>query len=650
MCTSSAVSENEDETVAAGCKVKTALELLGSLEKIPSFIKNAYPVLTTKTNGVTDELLGTILGDVMTGKSFSSISESIRTHRNNIYLHKRLQWLEVCQVYSEAASISFTTSSPFSSTEFSNIESPCDYNSASVPSSTFLVDVFIRYVREREHIFQACMQNVVPHTVQSIDFTFNAAKRTKITTQSGGHVEAIGLDSLLFSLNGTGEISSFRRAKQEGHVYIRSILNELRERCIRLNVPLEKRPKYFYVDNAVHMRGVIHEYFPESEVYQDVKHLINRLIEHTSKQSSLYVEFSKDFHGVFTKHKITVESRVSGNTHKIPAPLSDSQEIVRDLQALIDRYKGFSLAANGGKPLFLNDFDAEWEKQKIQIEENIKDVFIDGKHYFEAEDGKFQLYRGSNRNESMHRRLNSIWPEQCGHDLADCLILAFIYEWNCRRSYNKLEFEYGLSDPKSADCEDHDLSLHNFTSTRKCAGTTRLSNIDVMLSLSLVDTTASVHLTSTAGLSLKQSTAVKTTSSYKGSATLREFSGLKDHLHGSSSHKSSLTRKVDRKKRSADSVNNDLESEPLSQKLKRIKISAEHGEILFSIIARSQRNDRLEHDWNSIAVAFVAVSEVMAAYGEISSSQVKQYYNYHRREKLLSGKEGQSWLSLCVYL
>ena len=37
-----------------------------------------------------------------------------------------------------------------------------------------------------------------------------------------------------------------------------------------------------------------------------------------------------------------------------------------------------------------------------------------GKHYYEAEDGAFILFRGTNRNESLHKRLKHVWPEKLG--------------------------------------------------------------------------------------------------------------------------------------------------------------------------------------------------------------------------------------------
>ena len=61
-------------------------------------------------------------------------------------------------------------------------------------------------------------------------------------------------------------------------------------------------------------------------------------------------------------------------------------------------------------------------KQKFHVENCLKDPIVDGKYYMELEDGHFVLFRGTNRNESFHKRLNHFWPEKCGPELAECLM------------------------------------------------------------------------------------------------------------------------------------------------------------------------------------------------------------------------------------
>lgn len=75
-------------------------------------------------------------------------------------------------------------------------------------------------------------------------------------------------------------------------------------------------------------------------VLQDIKHLINRLLEECSKQSSLYARWSIELHGVFTNygHKINVVSR-NGNIYTVSAPLESGNVIWNRLNQSIENFK-----------------------------------------------------------------------------------------------------------------------------------------------------------------------------------------------------------------------------------------------------------------------------------------------------------------------
>lgn len=44
------------------------------------------------------------------------------------------------------------------------------------------------------------------------------------------------------------------------------------------------------------------------------------------------------------------------------------------------------------------------------------------------------IYRGTNKNESLHRKLNQMFPEKCGKELSTKVIKSFIFHWNNKRS------------------------------------------------------------------------------------------------------------------------------------------------------------------------------------------------------------------------
>ena len=172
---------------------------------------------------------------------------------------------------------------------------------------------------------------------------------------------------------------------------------------------------------------MINEVFPDAVVLQDVKHLVNRLVEKLSKKSDAYGAACKSLHHVICGGTTTVRSRTN-ELCKIDAKLLEPDIILRNLNNWVNEYK---LVA---PDLFLAEFEQELKNQKRHIEIGcVRDPLIDDKHYIETTDGKFILLRGTNRNESLHRRLNNIWPDQCGQDLAAAIKTVFFFHWTSTR-------------------------------------------------------------------------------------------------------------------------------------------------------------------------------------------------------------------------
>ena len=60
-------------------------------------------------------------------------------------------------------------------------------------------------MNDRDRILQEKLDAVAPHFVQSLDKTFNAAGRTKLPVKNGS-AKPIPKNSILFSINGTGQV------------------------------------------------------------------------------------------------------------------------------------------------------------------------------------------------------------------------------------------------------------------------------------------------------------------------------------------------------------------------------------------------------------------------------------------------------------
>ena len=98
---------------------------------------------------------------------------------------------------------------------FSSFDFDSGYNERYIEAK-YITDLFCSYCQERMPVFNQSLQNVKPHLVQSIDYTFNAAGRTKQNVDPSTSQEAgIEENSIIFSVNGSGQISAFRRSKNE---------------------------------------------------------------------------------------------------------------------------------------------------------------------------------------------------------------------------------------------------------------------------------------------------------------------------------------------------------------------------------------------------------------------------------------------------
>jgi len=271
-----------------------ALKVVLTFDNVPDFIKQAYPVFLLHRSAVTKEVLMLLVGDVLTAKTFDDIANTIATFRMSKYFNLRLIYNETVEIFKKTPRIDGSHMREFPA--FGTFEDKDGYNETLAPQSQYLINVFKAYHESHFDLINACLDNLIPHKVQSLDFTFHVSKRTKDPDGKPIHE-----NSLLFSMNGTGQVSSFVRGVNESHESMRPLLKQLKDRCIALQMPEIDWPEYFYVDNATEgIKNLIREFFPRAQAFQDIKHIINRLIELCKKSSPLYASFCKKIHGAFT--------------------------------------------------------------------------------------------------------------------------------------------------------------------------------------------------------------------------------------------------------------------------------------------------------------------------------------------------------------
>lgn len=98
----------------------------------------------------------------------------------------------------------------------------------------------------------------------------------------------------------------------------------------------------------------------------------------------------------------------NGQVYKVPNKLDPGDVVWERLQNTVKNYRDIDNKAtqqSNVKSLFLSEFDSAMTNQKaIILGGYLTDPIVDGRWYEELEDGRFVLYRGTNRNESLHKR------------------------------------------------------------------------------------------------------------------------------------------------------------------------------------------------------------------------------------------------------
>jgi hypothetical protein len=148
----------------------------------------------------------------MSGKTFDEQASTMAELRVRKYLQARTGCIESVQFWGSCPRLDRRETYP----DFSSFEETTGWNEVFI-NAYFISELFVDFVEYRQEFFQSFLDSIKVDRIQAIDFTFESAKRTKTYKGSGSGqaVTAVELNSLLFSLNGSGQITAFRRAKNE---------------------------------------------------------------------------------------------------------------------------------------------------------------------------------------------------------------------------------------------------------------------------------------------------------------------------------------------------------------------------------------------------------------------------------------------------
>ena len=89
------------------------------------------------------------------------------------------------------------------------------------------------------------------------------------------------------------------RTTNENHTDVKTVLQNLKDKWAHLDESLH--PTLFFVDNASDsLERMFQQYFKNCKISQDIKHFVNRLIEHLVKSHCEYTTVCTQLHGAFT--------------------------------------------------------------------------------------------------------------------------------------------------------------------------------------------------------------------------------------------------------------------------------------------------------------------------------------------------------------
>ena len=320
------------------------------------------------------------------------------------------------------------------------------------PTNDTIVDIFNLYVDKHKNQIQDALVTLPISSVVSSDDTFNVMQRTKeynCKTKQTKQSNSISENCLHTIMGANGHIVQQSRLIGETNAAKLGDFTHLKDRLQEQNTKIH----FWTVDNCCHSKNFINQQMgPDVKVFQDIKHLINRFIEQTCRTSSLYSDFSVELHHCFTNNNITVLSRDNVTKKEIRERLLEGKQIWKNICDVVARYKQMDKQSGGGtttNSLFGSKFDDTMAAQEYHVLNCIGDPLINDKHYLEMEDGNFVLLRGTNRNESYHRRINHLFPDKCAKTLSDSLRIAHTFHWNFNRYYSGEELCFDKMDYRS---------------------------------------------------------------------------------------------------------------------------------------------------------------------------------------------------------
>lgn len=357
------------------------------LERLPS--PSHCPFVLSHRSGLTSECLTLVVSLINEGKKITSVRCALLETRKETFYQNILCSVELKRVTNQG-----DTSGDIPKFEKS-------ISCVLQPGNKLLLSSFLQYFWRYELHFRQRMHNVnINDDWICCDHTFKSVTNIGIDQTRDTHSSKWikQFKSLFLVLNDVGQILSWQLVPNTSYDTFCEMLKEVRERIVSMKKTLAE----IYVDDCCKIRTKLQSIFGEATpVKLDLFHAIQRITKKTSKRHSLFNDFISSLKLVFRDPSDLSDIR------QLRTPGPDILE--KKLNAFVERWR--SVKSHDGKIILTPPVLLEINKLRSHIAKGCLSYIKPG--------------RGTNRDESLHRRINSFMKySKIGTQLAYALLMS----------------------------------------------------------------------------------------------------------------------------------------------------------------------------------------------------------------------------------
>ena len=353
------------------------------LDRLPSSAH--LPFILTHRSGLTMQCLSLVVSLIGEGEKISSVEHALQETRRETYYRNILCSVELQKNRENTILPKFEQS----------------LNYMLYPGSKLLLSSFLQYFWKHELYYRQRMHNIcINDDWICCDHTFKSVTNIGIyqtrDNQVGKWVKQF--KSFFIVLNDMGQILSWQLVSDTSYDSLWEMLTEVSTRLQAKNKTLRE----IYVDDCCKVRNRLQDIFDEETMIKlDLFHAVQRVTKKASKRHSLFKDFVSSLKHVFR------DPNDLGDVRKLCTPEPDILE--NNINYFIQCWK--DVKSHDGKVILTPPVLEQINRLRSHITKGCLSYIKPG--------------RGTNRDESLHRRINNFMKySKIGTELAYSLIVA----------------------------------------------------------------------------------------------------------------------------------------------------------------------------------------------------------------------------------